>query len=267
MVWTKEEHELIDVLDRFLESCSKSEKLKQSNYYRLLPQIIRVTKGNVRVTEQYCQEILHTAEENTSERANDNDILSVEKKRSHNAQQLHQPNNSLDSTEKFRQPKFKVYWTILFLIGSIFTIFFAAEKSPKTTPNTFYNVAILCPASAVETARLGLRNHDKPLLEKAIADLQTIREQQGNLLDGECEQMLWKTQFVYAIDFLASQGQTKEAAINLCQISPQYFQNKAVIPWFTRWSNTNREFGQWLEQYKSERSCPVASYLEESLLN
>lgn len=58
MVWTKEEQELIAILDSFLENCSQSDKFKYSNYHRFLQQILSVTNGEIAATRQYCEQIL-----------------------------------------------------------------------------------------------------------------------------------------------------------------------------------------------------------------
>ena len=264
MLWTKEESELISVLDSFLESCSQSEKLKDSSPHRLLEQILAVTKGEVTATKQYCQQVLNNGGPIAQQQLNPENSL-VERRDSvaSSIDSFNIARETLPRPLVSKTAKFQSFWTLLFLILATVTIFFAAKKLPKTSNvETVSNLATLCPASLLETARIGITNRNELLLEKAIADFQVLEETQGERLGIECQQMLWETQFVYAIDFLASSGQQKQAVENLCNISPQYYQNRETIPWFTRWSNINSEFSQWLTQYKLENDCAVASYLE-----
>ncbi|VEP15524.1 hypothetical protein H1P_3410007 [Hyella patelloides LEGE 07179] len=267
MVWTKEEQELIAILDSFLENCSQSDKFKYSNYHRFLQQILSVTNGEIAATRQYCEQILgfHKKKNKPQEENKISTSISIPQKwRSRKSQAS--PNQLISHSsplKKSRQPKFKSSWTVLFLISTIVTVFFAAQKSPNIVSfNKISNLATLCPVSLIETAQTGIKNHDKLLLGKAIADIQQLRKKQADRLGIECEQALSEAQFIYAINFIASQGQSKQAVTYLCEISPKYYQNQPVIPWFTRWSNSNQEFKQWLTQYKTNNNCPVASYLE-----
>jgi hypothetical protein len=262
MVWTKEEQELITILDNFVENCSQSHQLKNINCHRLIRQILVETKGEVKATQKYCQQILNSEKKITSnQQVNIEDLLKRDFSEKENYSAI-PPITSTNSVNSVTET-FKSFWTILFILCSLITIFFTAEKSPNlNSPNTFSNIAIFCPANLMETAKTGIRNRDEAFLIKAIADFKNLKKQQANQLGLECEQILWETQFIYAIDFLASQGRKKEAVKNLCEISTKYFQNKEVIPWFTRWSNTNQNFSQWLINHKSNNSCSVASYLE-----
>jgi hypothetical protein len=265
MVWTKEEKELITILDNFVENCSQSNQLKNINCHRIIRQILAETKGEVNATQKYCQQILNSDKKITNnQKVNLADLLEEDfsKKENYSAMPPITSINSVIETGTQTQ-NFKSFWAILFVLCSLITIFFKAEKSSNlNSPNTFSNIAIFCPANLMETAQAGIRNRDEAFLVKAIADFQQLKKQQANQLGLECEQILWETQFIYAIDFLASQGRRKEAVKNLCKISTKYFQNKEVIPWFTRWSNTNQNFSQWLTKYKANNSCSVASYLE-----
>jgi hypothetical protein len=268
MVWTKEETELINILDEFVENCSQSYQLKNINCHRLIRQILSETQGEVEATQKYCQQVLNAEQKITNnQKVNLEDLLKGNflEKENYSAIPPITSTNSVNSlTETWsRTQNFKSFWTILFILCSSIAIFFTAQKSPNLNSlNTYSNIAIFCPANLIETAQTGIRNHDRAFLLKAIAGFQQLKKQQANQLGLECEQILWETQFIYAIDFLASQGRRKEAVKNLCKISTQYFQNKEVIPWFTRWSNTNQNFSQWLTKYKANNSCPVASYLE-----
>lgn len=275
MVWTKEEQELIAILDRFVENCSDSEKLKNINYHRLIRQILAKTKGDIKATQAYCQQVL-----NSSRNLSQNQEINLEDLIDENfAAENYLTRNNIEHQKEvknfnasqqdlrdyqvFTTSKFKSFWTVFFLLVSFVAIFFTAKKSPNiASSNTYSNIAIFCPTKLIETAQTGIKNRDEALLIKAIADFKDLKQQQGNLLGLECEQVFWETQFIYAIDFLASQGQRKKAVKNLCEISTKYFQNTEVIPWFTRWSNTNPNFSQWLTQYKANNSCPVARYLE-----
>ena len=262
MVWTEEEQELIAVADEFLADCAQLEEMKNINYHLLLQQILLSNRGNAQATRKYCQTV-------------------VEAKHRHKEPELfvlssNQPTLTKQSTEledelaknepikpKVKTSKIRSFWAALFVLFSLIVIFFSAKKSPNLSSNeTFSNVATFCPPNLTKKAQQGIVNHDRLMLEQAIASLQSLKQQQANQLGAECEQILWETQYIYAIDFLASKGQRKPAVETLCSIPAQYYQDKEVIPWFTRWSNTNADFSQWLQQYKINNDCPVATYLE-----
>ena len=265
MSWTKQEQELIAILDDFLANCSKSEKLKNTNYHLLLEQLLLLSKGEVAATKQYCQQILgFEATEQKQDNQNLEDFITYDNLDFYQSKKSSSKvNNNFPQSTISQTIKFKSFWTLLFLFIASITVFFTAKKDPNlSSVETFSNIAMICPANLIETAKVGIKNREESLLKYAIANLQQLKTEHANQLGTECEQVLWETQFIYAIDFLASQGQTKKAVKNLCEIAPQYYQSKEVIPWFTRWSNTNQNFRQWLNQYKAENKCSVASYLE-----
>ena len=262
MIWTKEEQELIAILDNFIENCTQTESLKNSNNHRLLEQILAVTKGDVAATRKYCEQLLKSG--GISAPKNEEKLVA---KKSFSAlpavKPVAPPQQNFQQSRIVKTRKFKPFWTLLFLLCASITIFFTAKTSPRvSSTKTLSNVAMICPANLMETARVGITNHDELLLKQAIADFQALKERQANQIGMECEQMLEEAQFIYAIDFLASRGQQKQAVANLCAISAEYYQNRELIPWFTRWSNTNPDFGQWLTQYKIDNNCTVAIYLE-----
>lgn len=262
MIWTNKEKELIAILDKFIENCSRAENLKNSSHHRLLEQILAVTKGDVATTKKYCEQILNP--QAISQEKKENNLATLKSSGVKQAvTPFEQPQQNYSPSRKIKIKKFKSFWTLLFLLCSIVTIFFIAKKSPYiSSSKTFSSIAVICPANLIETARAGITNRDELLLEKAIADFQALKEKQNDLIGIECEQILGEAQFIYAIDFLASQGKQKKAVANLCAISAEYYQNRELIPWFTRWSNTNPDFGEWLTQYKIKNNCSVATYLE-----
>lgn len=263
MVWTEEEQELIAISDRFVADCTQSEKMKNINHYLLLQQILLSNKGNVKAIKKHCQKIIAPQTTDFSEP----ELFVVSSIQQPIAEKLINSDDKSDNHDNKKvqvaTKKIRSFWAVLFILFSLVVIFFSAKRSPNLSSNeTFSNVATFCPAGLIEKAQQGVINHDKLMLEEAIASLQELKQQQANRLGAECEQILWETQYVYAIDFLASKGQRKPAAETLCSIPPQYYQNKEIIPWFTRWSNTNADFSQWLQQYKITNDCPVANYLE-----
>ena len=263
MIWTKKEQELIAILENFIENCPQTESLKNSNYHQLLEQILAVTKGEVAATKKYCEQLL--SPQGISKSKNAEKKLMTENSFSfqQSVKPVAKPQQSFQQSRIFKTRKFNPFWTLLFLLCTTITIFFTAKKSPQiSSSKTFSNVAVICPANLMDTAQVGITNRDELLLKQAIADFQALKAKQGNQIAIECQQMLGEAQFIYAIDFLASRGQQKQAVANLCAISAEYYQNRALIPWFTRWSNTNPDFGQWLTQYKIDNNCSVATYLE-----
>ena len=262
MIWTQKEQELIAILDNFVEKCTRTESLKHSNHHRLLEQILAVTKGEVAATKKYCEQLLKSGGISIQK---DEEKLRAEKSMSvrESVNPLEIPQQDFQQSKTRNQKKFKSFWTLLFLICATITIFFTAKKSPRvSSTKTFSNMAVICPVNLMEAAQVGITSHDELLLKQAIADLQSLKERQGNQIGIECEQMLGEAQLIYAIDFLASRGQQKQAVANLCAISTEYYQSRELIPWFTRWSNTNPDFGEWLTQYKIDNNCSVATYLE-----
>lgn len=270
MDWTNKEQELISVLDHFLADCAQSEKLKGENYHLLLERILIETKGDVVATKKYCQKILDQGElalqDNSQENHRDEySPLSIANAPAIGSEEPLNPHQEVDFVYPgaLASPKFKSYWTILFITLTAATVFFVAKKSPHLTPTN--NVAerlAMCPSTLIEKAQLGIKNRRKSFLKQAIADFQQFKSKQPAQAKIDCEEIIWEAQFIYAIDFLASTGQRKEATRNLCNISPEYYQSKEVIPWFSRWSNTNQDFRLWLVEYKSQDNCVIASYLE-----
>lgn len=260
MVWTKEEQDLIAVLDSFVNRCAKSEKMRDVNYYFLLHKILLSTKGEVAATKKDCQTIID-AETKTEEQE-----LFVKSHQPINEKPIklaNKLNHDAQNVKKRASSKIKSFWATLFIIFSLIVIFFSAKKSPNLSSNeTFSNVATFCPTDLIEKAQKGIVNQDKVILEQAIASLQELKQQQANQLGVECEQILWQTQYVYAINFLASEGERKPAVEVLCSIPAEYYQDKEMIPWFTRWSNANSEFERWLQQYQATNSCSAAAFLQ-----
>ncbi len=266
MDWTNKEQELITVLDRFLADCAQSEKLKGENYHLLLERILIETKGDVVETQRYCQEILAQGELALNDDSQDKySSLSISNSPTIGSEEPI-PSDQEDNfvpQETPNSPKFKSYWTILFVALTAATVFFGAKKSPHLSPaNNVADRFITCPSSLIEKAQLGIKNRRKSFLSQAIADFKQFKAQQPKQAKIDCEEILWEAQFIYAIDFLASNGQRKEAVRNLCNIAPQYYQSKDVIPWFSRWGNTSPDFRLWLVEYKSQNNCVIASYLE-----
>lgn len=256
MVWTKEEEELIAVLDSFINSCAKSEEMQNVNYYLLLQQVLSSTKGEVSATKKYCNIILDTAEVELNEKE---PSFTVDKSYV-GERQIKLINNK---TTKKASSKIKSFWATLFIVSSLIVIFFSAKRSPNLSSNdTVSNVATFCPTDLIEKAQKGIVNQDKVILEEAIASLQELKHSTANQLGVECQQTLWETQYVYAINFLASEGERKPAVEVLCSIPAQYYQDKDVIPWLTRWSNTNSEFERWLQQYQATNDCSAAVFLQ-----
>lgn len=269
MDWTNKEQDLISVLDSFLADCARSEKLRDENYHLLLERILIETKGDVAATKKYCQEILDRGElvfhdKDQENSRDDHKSLSISTSSNVGGEETFAPQrDGLDSQAGLNSPKFKSYWTILFIALTAGTVFFGAKKSPHFSPaNNIADRLVMCPSSLIEKAQLGVKNRRKSFLQQAIADFQQFKSQQSSQAMIDCEEILWEAQFIYAIDFLASTGQRKEAVRNLCNISPQYYQSKDVIPWFSRWANTSPDFRLWLVEYKSQNNCVIASYLE-----
>lgn len=270
MDWTNKEQELIDVLDSFLADCAQSENLKDENYHLLLERILIETKGDVVETQKYCQEILDRGEIALHDDSQENlqadySSLSISSEPTIGSEEnlYPEPQGEFVTQEGLAAPKFKSYWTFLFIALTAATVFFGAKKSPHLAPsNNVVDRLVMCPVSLIEKAQLGVKNRRKSFLQQAIADFQEFKSQQPKQAKIDCEEILWEAQFIYAIDFLASNGQRKEAVRNLCNISPQYYQSKDVIPWFSRWANTSQDFRLWLVEYKSQNNCVIASYLE-----
>jgi len=270
MDWTNKEQDLIDVLDGFLANCAQSEKLKDENYHLLLERILVETKGDVVETQKRCQEILDRGEivfKDTDQKKiqDESNSLSISNSSTVSAAENFQPHSEDDvvSQEGLTAPKFKSYWTVLFIALTAATVFFGAKKSPNLTPNnSVADRLVMCPSTLIEKAQLGIKNRRRSFLRQVIADFQQFKSQQPDQAQIDCEEIIWEAQFIYAIDFLASTGQRKEAVRNLCNISPEYYQSKEVIPWFSRWANTNPDFRLWLVEYKSQNNCAIASYLE-----
>ncbi len=270
MDWTNKEQELIDVLDSFLADCAQSEKLKDENYHLLLERILIETKGDVGATQKYCRTILdrgdivlqEAGQKNSQSKQN---YLSISNSSNPETEETLSPSSEggFVSQEGLTAPKFKSYWTILFIALTTATVFFVAKKSPNLEPTSNTgNGLVMCPSNLIEKTQVGIKNRQKSLLKQAIADFQQIKSKQPPQTKIDCEEIIWEAQLIYAIDFLASTGQRKEATRTLCNISPQYYQSKEVIPWFSRWSNTNQDFRLWLVEYKSQNNCAIASYLE-----
>lgn len=257
MNWTKEERELIALLDRFVARYAESEQFQDGSFYPQILRILATTKGNLQVTEQYCEELLATGSislvSSEPQPASPPELITPEPAARPNRQQ-----SRMHYTKKFNP-----WWTVLFSLVALGTVFFIAKKSPSTSSVTTYqNAALLCSAGVVEAAQKALEQREESFLQEAIASIEETKAEQAGRIDTRCQQLLWETQFIYAIDFLASSGKQKQAVTYLCRIAPQFFQYKDVLPWFARWSNTNSDFAQWLEQYKQTNSCAIAPYLE-----
>ncbi|NET83495.1 MAG: hypothetical protein F6J94_16695, partial [Moorea sp. SIO1F2] len=76
--------------------------------------------------------------------------------------------------------------------------------------------------------------------KEQIEQLRKIKSQ-NKAFPKLCQSMLDQLQFSYAIEELASQGEFKQATINLCQVSERYYQfkQKSLPRFFRRWDRSN----------------------------
>ncbi|NEQ78839.1 MAG: hypothetical protein F6K26_00635 [Moorea sp. SIO2I5] len=98
--------------------------------------------------------------------------------------------------------------------------------------------------------------------KEQIEQLRKIKSQ-NKAFPKLCQSMLDQLQFSYAIEELASQGEFKQATINLCQVSDRYYQfkQKSLPRFFRRWSRNNENYANWLKNYLIKYDCPAAKYL------
>ncbi|WP_424095480.1 hypothetical protein [Moorena producens] len=98
--------------------------------------------------------------------------------------------------------------------------------------------------------------------KEQIEQLRKIKSQ-NNTFPKLCQLMLDKLQFSYAIEELASQGEFKQATINLCQVSQGYYQfrQKSLSRFFRRWGRNNENYANWLKNYLMKYDCPASKYL------
>ena len=98
--------------------------------------------------------------------------------------------------------------------------------------------------------------------KEQIEQLRKIKSQ-NSAFPKLCQSMLDKLQFDYAIEELASQGEFKQATINLCQVSQGYYQfkQKPLQRYFRRWGRNNENYANWLKNYLMKLDCPAAKYL------
>ncbi len=265
MNWTEEEQELIAIFDSYIEKCSTSAFMQDGTFYRYIPQILAVTQGDVRKTSQYCQEVIATGSFSPFKQQQSPSRLKISAAASAVAPEeipIIRPQGWQEARLHYTR-KFSVFWTALFAGIAASTVFFLAKRSPNIdSVSTYQNLALFCPSSVLANARSALERRDGAAIFSAIAELEKLEVQQAGKLDPECQQILWQSQLIYAIEFLASSGKQKQAVTYLCKISPDFLQDKGITPWFARWSNTNNSFAAWLSDYKLRNSCAAASYLE-----
>ncbi|AOY78648.1 hypothetical protein BJP36_00840 [Moorena producens JHB] len=98
--------------------------------------------------------------------------------------------------------------------------------------------------------------------KEQIEQLRKIKSQ-NSAFPKLCQSMLDQLQFSYAIEELASQGEFKQATINLCQVSERYYQfkQKSLPRFFRRWDRNNENYANWLRNYLMKYDCPAAKYL------
>ncbi|NEO23850.1 MAG: hypothetical protein F6K57_32375, partial [Moorea sp. SIO4A5] len=93
--------------------------------------------------------------------------------------------------------------------------------------------------------------------KEQIEQLRKIKSQ-NKAFPKLCQSMLDQLQFSYAIEELASQGEFKQATINLCQVSERYYQfkQKSLPRFFRRWDRNNENYANWLKNYLIKYDCP-----------
>ncbi|EGJ28600.1 MULTISPECIES: hypothetical protein [Moorena] len=98
--------------------------------------------------------------------------------------------------------------------------------------------------------------------KEQIEQLRKIKSQ-NSAFPKLCQSMLDQLQFSYAIEELASQGEFKQATINLCKVSERYYQfkQKSLPRFFRRWDRNNENYANWLRNYLIKLDCPAAKYL------
>ncbi|NEO74309.1 hypothetical protein [Moorena sp. SIO3H5] len=98
--------------------------------------------------------------------------------------------------------------------------------------------------------------------KEQIEQLRKIKSQ-NNTFPKLCQSMLDKLQYSYAIEELASQGDFKQATINLCQVSDSYYQfkPKPLTRFFRQWDRNNDSYANWLKDYLIKYDCPASKYL------
>ncbi|NEQ60281.1 MAG: hypothetical protein F6K53_23870 [Moorea sp. SIO4A1] len=98
--------------------------------------------------------------------------------------------------------------------------------------------------------------------KEQIEQLRKIKSQ-NKAFPKLCQSMLDQLQFSYAIEELASQGEFKQATINLCQVSERYYQfkQKSLPRFFRRWDRNNENYANWLKNYLIKYDCPGSKYL------
>lgn len=108
-----------------------------------------------------------------------------------------------------------------------------ADNQPvKTTPADLITKA--------ESSIIQFQNTKEPsILRLPLNELQTLKNQQALRLDKEGEQRLSRLKHKYAIEVLASSGQTAEAVKMLSEISPSYSDYKNVKKSLTKLKNNN----------------------------
>jgi PIN domain len=108
-----------------------------------------------------------------------------------------------------------------------------ADNQPvKTTPADLITKA--------ESSIIQFQNTKEPsILRLSLNELQTLKNQQALRLDKEGEQRLSRLKHKYAIEVLASSGQTAEAVKMLSEISPSYSDYKNVKKSLTKLKKNN----------------------------
>lgn len=264
MNWTKEEQELIVLFDSYIKKCSNSAFMQDGVFYRYIPQILAITQGDVRKTSEYCQEVITTGSFSLHKQQPPDKLKIAPAASEFAPENVSKVNpQGWQETRLHYTKKFSLFWTALFVLGAIGTVFFLAKRSPNVdSVNVYQNLASFCPSNLLENAQSALDRREESAIATAIAQIEQLEIQQAGRLAPECRQILGQSQLVYAIEFLASSGRQKQAVPYLCKVTPEFLQDKEVVPWFARWSNINVDFASWLQDYKIKNSCPSAPYLE-----